>query len=72
YEQGGETEQLTRALRCEASGRAICLREADLNPHALADAVSRALALPKMQPDAGFGGAARTAQLLLSALARTY
>jgi predicted glycosyltransferase len=70
YEQGGETEQLTRAMRCEASGRAICLREADLNPRAIADAVSRALALPRTPPDARFGGAARTAELLLSALLR--
>ncbi|MGL4975717.1 MAG: glycosyltransferase family protein, partial [Bosea sp. (in: a-proteobacteria)] len=71
YERGGETEQLTRASRYETNGRAICLREADMNPAAVADAVLRALALPKTQPDARFGGAARTAELLLSALART-
>lgn len=69
YEQGGETEQLTRGLHCEASGGAICLREADLTPHALADAAARALALPRRRFDTGFGGAGRTAELLLSALA---
>ncbi|MGL4438193.1 MAG: glycosyltransferase family protein [Bosea sp. (in: a-proteobacteria)] len=67
FEHGGETEQVTRALSCEARGVGIYLREADLNRHALAEAAARALSLPRRPTNSAFEGAARTAELLLAA-----
>ncbi len=68
----GETEQTERALRLENLGRAVTLREADLNGATMAGAIRRALAqsadtiLSREATD----GAARSADLLANLVVR--
>ncbi len=68
FEQGGETEQVTRAAGLVASGRAVVVREGDLGPAALAEAARRVGDMP-VPARTAFDGAARAARLLLSRLA---
>lgn len=61
----GQTEQSMRAECLARLGLVHVVREADLAPPSLADAVARAAALPR--PEAGrvdLGGAERSAELL--------
>jgi predicted glycosyltransferase len=67
FEGVGETEQLRRAMALEAAGRAVVLREASLAASSLAEAMGRALALPRSR-SAKLDGAARTAEILLAQL----
>lgn len=46
---GRETEQPTRARLMQAAGRAVTIPEPDLTPARLADAVDRAIAMPRAQ-----------------------
>ncbi|MCA3564365.1 MAG: glycosyl transferase [Methylocystis sp.] len=65
FEGKGETEQLRRAKAFAEHGRAIVLREEALTPAALAEAIRRALELPR-RAGAVLEGAARTADILLA------
>ena len=47
FDAAGETEQLRRARRLEAIGRAVVLPEADLTPQRLKEAIIAAQALPR-------------------------
>jgi predicted glycosyltransferase len=67
FEGVGETEQLRRAMALEAGGRAVVLREDSLAASSLAEAMGRALALPRSR-SAKLDGAARTAEILLAQL----
>lgn len=68
FEQGGETEQLTRARHLAAKGLAVCLREADMNPSALALAANEALSLNPPSVSVALDGARQSAALLLERL----
>ncbi len=68
FEQGGETEQLTRAQHIASRGLAICLREADLSPQTLAMAIERAEGGIEASIPVVLDGAQRTADVLLSHL----
>ncbi|TIV57729.1 MAG: glycosyl transferase, partial [Mesorhizobium sp.] len=46
FAAGGETEQTVRALMLEELGLATVLKEKDLTPEALAQAIEQALARP--------------------------
>ncbi len=50
FAAGGETEQMHRARRLEAAGRAIVVAEAELTPQRLNDAIAAARALPRPAP----------------------
>jgi predicted glycosyltransferase len=68
---GGEREQALRAARLAAAGRLTQVREAELTPARLAEAVDRALAsdpaagaVPAGVSDLDLGGVATSAQVL--------
>ncbi len=67
FAAGGETEQSLRAGSLATSGRAVVLREEDLNPARMAAAIDRAILLPAPRVEC-LGGGERTAALLLDAL----
>jgi predicted glycosyltransferase len=66
---GKETEQPMRAKLLEAAGRVVCLPESDLTPGTLAQAVDRALVLPRQsQSPYRLKGAAQSAAALMELL----
>lgn len=72
YAAMGETEQTDRATRLAAMGRALVIDEGALTGAVLADAITRALALPEPATLAGIAtdGAARSARLLAEVVAQ--
>jgi predicted glycosyltransferase len=67
FEGKGELEQLLRAGRLEAAGRAVMVREAELNAGSLAQAIDRALELDiALAPAFNLDGAGNSASLLAS------
>ncbi len=65
FTAGGETEQIARATRLRDMGRVELITEADLTPHTLAAAITKALSAPP--PPANLldlDGAAKTARLI--------
>lgn len=65
YETPSEDEQRRRAERFAARGRAVCLREADLDPAALLQAARAALARPPATgPAIALDGARRTRECI--------
>lgn len=65
FAAGGEAEQGLRARLLAERGWVQTLREDELDPRRLAEAIERAAAMPRPPADAvDFGGAARTAELL--------
>ncbi|HAJ19639.1 MAG TPA: hypothetical protein DCL95_06180, partial [Rhodospirillaceae bacterium] len=66
---GKETEQPMRAALLAAAGQVICLPEQDLTPGGLAQAVDRALALPRQsQSPYPAQGATQSAAALMDLL----
>ncbi len=69
FASGGETEQTMRAEALATSGRAVVVREDNLDPASIAAAIRQAVSLPQatvMQLDGG----SRTAAFLLAELTR--
>jgi predicted glycosyltransferase len=67
FEGKGEQEQLLRAGRLDAAGRAVMLREGALDARTLAQAIGRALDLDlALAPAVNLDGAANSAALLVS------
>jgi predicted glycosyltransferase len=65
FEGNGEQEQLLRAGRLDAAGRAVMLRECALDARTLAKAIGRALDLDlALAPAVNLDGAAKSAALL--------
>jgi predicted glycosyltransferase len=69
FAAGGETEQSARADALATAGRAVVVRESELSPATVAEAMEQAVRLPKAPPSR-LDGAGRTASILLDALAR--
>jgi predicted glycosyltransferase len=69
FSLGGETEQTMRAEALAASGRAICVREHNLDPASIAAAIRHAVALPEA-PALQLDGGPRTVAILLASLVR--
>ncbi|SEG81158.1 glycosyltransferase family protein [Marinobacterium lutimaris] len=68
FEGEGETEQLERTSKLAQFGLCALVRERDLTPEAMAQAVDRAVALHPEQVDIDLQGAAHCARLLGEAL----
>ena len=64
FEGSGETEQLQRAQTLAGRGRVVVLREHQLNPRTLAQAVDRALAGPLITTRVDLNGADASARML--------
>ncbi len=64
YTGANQNEQLRRAELMDGRGLAVLLREDELSPTALAQAVDRAVALPPASLDIDLDGAANTARVL--------
>lgn len=69
FEGEGETEQLERTSKLAQFGLCAMVRERDLTPETMAQAVDRAVALHPEQVDIDLQGAAHCARLLSEALA---
>jgi predicted glycosyltransferase len=69
FASGGETEQTMRADALATSGRAIVVHEGNLDPESVAAAIRQSVSLPQA-PAMQLDGGARTAAILLEALAR--
>jgi predicted glycosyltransferase len=69
FASGGETEQAMRAEALAASGRTAVVREENVDPDSIAAAIRQAITLPQA-PAMQLNGGARTAAILLAALAR--
>ena len=65
-----ETEQLLRAERLAARGVAQLVRETELSPQRLAEAIERAAARPPVPISIDTDGAARSARLIAAMIAR--
>lgn len=65
---GRETEQLRRAQLFSAKGLAIMLRDEELTPKVLAQAVDEAAQLPLMEAGIDLDGASRSAEILMREL----
>jgi predicted glycosyltransferase len=70
YAEQGETEQSRRAALLEDRGLAVAVSEMNLTPELLADAVGRALSLPRSPFVPDLDGAARTGAILKQLLAQ--
>jgi predicted glycosyltransferase len=70
FEGEGEREQLMRASRLEQAGHAVMLREGDLSPETLADAINRAAVLERRDIGLGLDGAQRSVSVLERRLAQ--
>jgi predicted glycosyltransferase len=69
FASGGETEQTMRAEALAASGRAVVVREDNLDADSIAAAICHAVSLPQA-PARQLDGGPRTAAILLAELAR--
>jgi predicted glycosyltransferase len=70
FEGEGEREQLMRASRLVQAGHAVMLREGDLSPETLADAINRAAVLERRDIGLGLDGAQRSVSVLERRLAQ--
>ncbi|MEM7462923.1 MAG: glycosyltransferase [Pseudomonadota bacterium] len=64
FEGGRETEQLRRARLLSDRGLCELLRENELSPQSLGNAVDKAALLPKMQPDFEINGAENSVKII--------
>ena len=70
FESGGETEQITRANMVAQSGRAVVVREQDLETNSMIAAIDRAILLPPPPAVPVQDGAGNTAVILMDRLAK--